>query len=142
MGKQNQFIQKAAKNATRNFDAKKLDPIQTNLLKRNIPTVREKTIYNEKFTQARHERTPDLTFTGNKNSIMLLEHDTIKVHGELGYENEKTLKRNRDFVRAGIPFVVVNADLCKELKLDESSLAEYLHYHELMKQNCMTEFSS
>jgi len=137
MGKQNSFIQRATKNATRNHDAKKLDPIQRDLLNLGIPTIREKTIYDEKFTQSRHERTPDLTFTGGER--ILLEHDTVKTHGELGFENEKTLKRNRDFARAGISFVVINADLCKMYGLDESNLSAYLYYHELMKINCKND---
>ena len=135
LGKQNQFIARATKKATRNHDAKKLDPIQRDLLHLGIPTIREKTIYNKKFTQQRHERTPDLTFTGGIKPI-LLEHDTVKAHGELGFENENTLKRNKDFARAGIPFAVINADLAKMYSLNESSLAAYLYYHELMKINC------
>jgi len=134
MGKQNRFIQKAMKNADRNADAKKLDPIQTDLLEMDIPTVREKTIYNEKFTQKRHERNPDLTVTLDDS---VLEHDTVKVHGELGFENKKTLQRNADYIRAGISFSVINADLAKHLNLDESKLCAYLYFHEKMKQNAV-----
>lgn len=129
-----QWINRGKKSQARNFDAKKLDPIQRDLLAMGIPTIREETIHDERFTQARHERTPDLTFTGTKPRI-LLEHDTVRVHGELGFENEKTLKRNRDFARAKIPFAVINADLCDVLGLDESAVAAYMHYHTLMLLN-------
>ena len=124
------FIHQANKKATRNFDAKKLDPIQTTLLRYGISTVRERETYNEKFETKNHIRIPDLTDTKHK---IIIEHDTFKIHGELSAPNERTERRNGDYKRAGINFVVINEDLCKELNLNESNLTVYLYYHELMK---------
>jgi hypothetical protein len=124
------FIHQANRKTDRNWDAKKLDPIQTILLRYGISTVRERETYNEKFETKNKIRIPDLTDTKHK---IILEHDTFKIHGELSSPNERTERRNKDYKRAGINFVVINEDLCKELGLDESKLAVYLYYHELMK---------
>ncbi len=124
------FIHQANKKTDRNWDAKKLDPIQTTLLRYGISTVREREIFNEKFETRNHIRIPDLTDTKHK---IIFEHDTFKIHGELSAPNERTERRNNDYKRAGINFVIINEDLCKELNLDESKLAVYLYYHELMK---------
>ena len=124
------FIHQANKKATRNFDAKKLDPIQTTLLRYGIPTIREREIYNDLFETKNHIRIPDLTDT--KHHI-IIEHDTFKIHGELSAPNERTERRNKDYKRAGINFVIINEDLCKELNLNEPNLTVYLYYHELMK---------
>lgn len=137
--KSKSFINQANKNATRNFDAKKLDPIQTILLRYGISTVREREIYHDKFETKNKIRVPDLIDTRYN---IIFEHDTVKVHCELGFEvveNDRdrhrirTRNRNGDYKRAGINFVVINEDLCKELNLDESKLAVYLYYHKLME---------
>ena len=126
----NQFIHKAKKNATRNFDAKKLDNIQT---KSSLKWLQHETILDEKFSTPNKIRLPDLIVKGVPEII--LEHDTVKLHGELGYENERTKKRNQDYYKAGRPFFVINEDLAHILKLDEANLATYLYYHSLMLQN-------
>lgn len=130
------FVHHANKKAVRNFDAKKLDPIQKTLSKFNISTVREQTMNNINFKTSNNNRIPDLTDTRYK---IIIEHDTAKIHSELGYENERTLKRNADYTRAGLLFAVINADLCKMLCLDESKLAVYLFYHKLMEYNARKE---
>ena len=124
------FIHQANKKTDRNWDAKKIDPIQTVLLRYGICTVREREIYNEKFETKNHIRIPDLTDTKHK---VVFEHDTFKIHGELSDPNERTVRRNGDYKRAGINFIIINEDLCKELNLDESKLAVYLYYHKLME---------
>ena len=124
------------KKATRNFDANKLDYLQTELNKSGIPTIREHTIHSFNFQTKNQNRIPDLTVTSLN---IIIEHDTQKVHGELGYENGKTVRRNADYTRANIPFVVINADLAKQFHLDESELAAYLVYHEKMKINAEEE---
>ena len=58
------------------------------------------------------------------NKKIILEHDTAKIHGELGYENDKTLARNTDYWITGRPFGVVNEDLCKNLGIERVS-SEY-----------------
>jgi len=129
------FLYKATKNATRNHDAAKLDILQDKFSKYRIPTIREHTICDEKFSTPNKLHIPDITI----NKEIILEHDTAKIHGELGFENKKTLARNTDYHTSGRPFCVINEDLCKELFIDQGSLAIYLYYHELMKINCIQE---
>ena len=125
------FLHRATRKAARNHDAKKLDILQKKFNGYHIPTVREKTVANEKFSTKNKIHIPDIMISGK----IILEHDTAKVHGELGFENTKTSARNRDFFLAGMPFYVINEDLCRELGLDQASLAVYMYYHELMRIN-------
>lgn len=118
---------------TRGSDAKKLDYLQLHLdnITPVIPTFREAPIYSEEcFTTRNHTRVPDLTVT---TTGVLIEHDTQKVHGELSDPNEKTLARNADYMRANIPFIIINSDLAKLNNLDEADLTVYLYYHKLME---------
>lgn len=124
------FIHQANKKTDRNWDAKKIDPIQMVLLRYGIPTIREKETYNELFLTKNKIRIPDLTDTKHK---IILEHDTFKIHGELSEPNERTTRRNNDYKRAGLNFIIINEDLCKELGLDETKLAVYLYYHKIME---------
>jgi len=120
------YVDKARKNATRNFDANKLDYIQKHS---KLNWLSDNCISDPRFSTPNKIRLPDLLIKGIPEII--LEHDTTKLHGELGYANERTLKRNQDYAKANRPFIIVNEDLAKLLKLDEASLATYLYYHEL-----------
>ena len=120
------FIDNARKNANRNFDAEKLDYIQKHS---KLNWLSDNTITDQRFSTPNKVRLPDLLIKGIPEII--LEHDTIKVHGELGYANERTHKRNQDYAKANRPFIIVNEDLARILKLDEAALATYLYYHEL-----------
>lgn len=126
MKKNNKWINKAKEKASRNFDARKLDYIQKYS---KLNWLSDNTISDPKFSTPNKIRLPDLIIKGTPEII--LEHDTIKVHGELGYSNERTHKRNQDYARSNRPFIIVNEDLAKMLKLDEANLATYLYYHEL-----------
>ena len=130
-----QGIQHATRNATRNFDAKKLDNITTQLemLQRPIYCEMNKIIKHGAFHTRNSCRETDILL----NNKVHLQHDTVKIHGELGFENEKTLRRNADYLRAGLPLIIVNQDLAKNCNLAEADLAEYLFYHELSKINAM-----
>lgn len=124
-----QFIHASNKQARRNFDAEKLDYIQKNL---GLPAVRELAVKDEDFSTINKIRIPDLTVKTKPEII--IEHDTFNIHGELCCPNEKTIKRNRDYLRAKRPFVIVHEDLAKMLNLDEANLARYLVEHERSKQ--------
>lgn len=125
------FIHQATKKAERNHDAPKLDYIQTNS---SIKWFREITIHNDKFSTLNHLRVPDLT-AQTKDRWIILEHDTTNLHGELGMENERTLRRNSDYARTKKPFCVINQELAKILCLDQAKLATYLYYHTLSQIN-------
>jgi len=116
------------KKQTRGADAKKLDYLEMHLVNAGIPVVREEGIKCG-VSMVKH-RYPDLRVTTNN---ILIEHDTVKVHGELSEPNTKTLRRNCDYLSADIPFVVINEDLCKMFNLDQGDLAIYLYYHKLME---------
>lgn len=117
------FINKAKKEALRNFDAVKLDYIQEHS---KLRWLAGESIFDEKFETKNHFRMPDLLTPGFPEII--LEHDTVKLHSELGMENERTVRRNQDYVRTKRPFFVINEDLAKHLKLDEANLATYMYY--------------
>ena len=123
------YIHASNKKARRNFDAHKLDYLQKNL---NLPSLRELSVRDESFSTPNKIRVPDLTVLPVKKSdpTIIIEHDTQNIHGELGHPNDKTLRRNCDYIRAKRPFVIVNEDLAKLLGLDEVSLARYLVEHE------------
>lgn len=126
MKRDQKYINKAKANASRNFDAKKLDYIQTHS---KLNWLSDNSILDPNFSTPNKIRLPDLIIKGTP--MIILEHDTVKLHGELGYANERTLKRNQDYARSNRPFIIVNEDLAKMLKLDEANLATYLYYHEL-----------
>lgn len=119
--KNNNFIKKQLK---RSGDAEKLDYIQANI---GLPCEREKELWNPRYTQAHHKRTPDFII----NKRVILEHDTWKIHGDLNDPNEATLKRNVDHCLGDLPWCIINADLAKQCGLDEAKLALYLYYHTL-----------
>ena len=120
------FIDKVKKNAVSNFDQKKLEYIQTHS---KLNWLSGNTLIDPKFSTPNKVRLPDLMIKGMPEII--LEHDSTKLHGELGWENERTLKRNQDYARANRPFFVINEDLAKLLGLDQAALATYLYYHTL-----------
>lgn len=125
-------IRRQANKLERNFDAPKLDTLQRFS---NLPTIREQKIYDELFSTQNHIREPDITIKPQKASdpVVLCEHDTVNIHGDLGYESEKTMRRNRDYKRTKRPFFVVNADLCREIEKliipFETKIMLYLYYH-------------
>lgn len=120
------------RNQTRGSDAKKLDYLQLHLdnITPVIPTVREVALFNYSFNTRNYVRVPDLTVT---TTGIVIEHDTQIVHGELSDPNKKTLARNADYMRANIPFIIINSDLAKLNNLDEADLLVYLYYHKLME---------
>ena len=122
--KNNKWINKAKAKASRSFDARKLDYIQKHS---GLNWLSDNCIIDPKFSTANKVRLPDLLIKGVPEII--LEHDSTKLHGELGYENERTLKRNQDYARANRPFFIINEDLAKLLGLDQAKLAAYLYYH-------------
>lgn len=135
MSKKNRFIHEAMKNVTRNGDAKKLDYIQNNIDTRFLHLIREQEIIDSNFLTTFANRIPD--FIINKDVIG--ELDSVKIHGELGFENKNTLRRNTDYLNAGRPFFVVNEDLAKRLGLDQAKLFEYMYWHTKMYMNALKE---
>lgn len=78
------------------------------------------------------------------NNKVHLQHDTVKVHCELGLEyiekdtdkhRIRTLQRNSHYYNANIPFCVLNQDLASMLNLNEGALTVYLYYHTMMYEN-------
>jgi len=123
--KTNQYYYEATRKATRNHDAPKIDYLQKNI---PIPSIREETILDSNFWTRDATRIPDLILNPKSSNQVILEDDTVKSHGELGFEEGRTLNRNEDYVRAKRPFFVINEDLAKKLQLDQARLSIYLYY--------------
>jgi hypothetical protein len=142
------------KKATTGADRNKLDKI-TKYLNDNHTGVH--------VSKSNHHVKNEIFKTGVRETDLLLnnkvhlQHDTVTVHCELGYENvqfeaersDKDKKRVRTKTRngeywqywmeTGNPFVVINQDLAKMLGLDEGPLTAYLYYHAMMLDNARRE---
>ena len=127
MGK-NSGYHLATRRATRNHDAKKLDALQLHLDCAGLHTIREQEIFNKAFQHG--FRISDLYFPTWQ---IVLELNSVKVHGELGYENAKSRRKYADYIEGKQHFIIINEGLCKELNINPGDLAIYLFYHELAK---------
>ena len=116
-------IHRANKNRGRNSDAEKIDELQSHLTLQRIFTVRETAIHDELFSTRNHLRVPDLTLTGTSKTV-IIELDG-GVHGDLELPNEKTLRRNADYNRAGIIYIILNEQQCEAENIDFCDLASY-----------------
>jgi len=133
-GKQS-HLHRANKKATRNFDAHKLDNIQNSTI---LPVIREDVTFDTKFQSIKNIRIPDFKIKKSQYyedgcvvAEVLAEHDNVRTHGELGFEDEKTLRRNTDYWLAKRPFFVINENLAEHCGLNEVGLFYYLYYHTL-----------
>ncbi len=117
------FIHQANKRRSRNSDAHKIDEIQTHLTLQHIPSIREKELYDKRFGTRNHIRVPDLTID-YKGKLILIELDG-PVHGSLEFQTEKTKRRNADYNRAGIIYILLNEEQCKADNMDLADLASY-----------------
>ncbi len=130
----NWAIHNATKKATQNHDRPKLDYIENYLMNDNHGVKVSKSNHrfdNPNFLNKPKNHESDLILNDKGH----LQHDTVKTHGELGFEDEKTQQRNAGYYRAGLPLSVINQDLAKSLGLDEGPLTVYLYYHSLMLKN-------
>lgn len=111
------------------------DLVHTTLTNCRFHTVRESLIHNEKFEQKYKERKIDIKFTYGQMD-RYLEVDG-KIHGSLEQPTPSTLKRNADFERIGLDYILINHEsitflrkiMQEEGKLSgvrESELIEFL----------------
>ncbi len=117
------FIHQANKRRGRGSDAEKLDVIQTHLTLQNIHSIREKELYDSRFGTKNNLRVPDLSIQ-YKGKLILIELDG-PVHGSLEFQTEKTKRRNADYNRAGLIYILLNEEQCKAENMDLSDLASY-----------------
>lgn len=141
----------ARKKAVVGADRNKLDYITNWLKVNNFGVQVSKSEY--RFDHSEFS-TPSRETDLKLNDRVHLQHDTVKVHCELGYESPdsdrndkdkkrlKTAVRNHDYwnlwMSTGEPFVVLNQDLARMLELNEGALTAYLYYHALMLENART----
>lgn len=108
----------------------KEDYIHSVLTKNGFQVKREVNISSGIFTQKLHNRSIDIKFTYGKME-RYLESDG-RVHGTLEQPTESTLKRNADFERAKIPYILINhesiKDLRKIMKLSNVSIEELTEF--------------
>lgn len=116
-------IHRANKTRTRNTDAEKLDDIQQHLNQQGLYFERERTLHNPLFKTKNNCRIPDLSMFQNRKPIVI-ELDG-PVHGSLEMQAEKTKRRNADYNRAGIIYILLNEQQAKEEHLELQNLASY-----------------
>ncbi len=117
------FIHQANKNRDRNSDAYKLDDVQQHLTQQGFNFIREREIHNTLFSTRNAIRVPDLSYwAGDKLIVIELDGG---IHGSLEMPTEKTMKRNADYNRAGIIYILLNEEQCKAENLPVVDLASY-----------------
>lgn len=108
----------------------KEDHIHSVLTKNGFSVKREVNISSSLFTQKLKNRNIDIKFTYGKME-RYLESDG-KVHQTLEQPTESTLKRNADFERAKIPYILINHESIRELrkimKLSNVSIEELTEF--------------
>lgn len=92
----------------------KEDSIHKSLTKSGFRVHREVNIKNGKFTQKYGERNVDIKFAYGKME-RYVESDG-KVHGTLEMPTASTLKRNADFERIKLNYILINHESIKELR--------------------------
>jgi len=118
-----QWIHNANKKRSRGSDATKLDELQTHLNLQGLHFMRENPISDNLFTTRNLLRVPDLShWHGDK--LIVIELDG-SIHGSLEFATEKTMRRNADYNRAGIIYILLNEEQMKAENLDMCDLASY-----------------
>ena len=91
----------------------KEDLIHKTLTDSKFRVIREHNIHDERFEQKCKERTTDFKVMYGK-MVFLMESDG-EVHGDLENPTKSTMKRNADFKRANLDYVLVNHESIKYL---------------------------
>jgi len=116
-------LMRSKRDYSRNSDAEKLDELQTHLNLQHLSFIREEVITNEQFSTRNHVRVPDLTMMyGDRMIVIELDGG---VHGSLEIPTNKTKKRNADYNRAGIIYIILNEEQAEAENLDICDLASY-----------------
>ena len=137
-----QWMQKARKNATRNFGDSLIDLIQQHLNQLGYNFLMDMTLVDNDFSTLNRIRKPDLFLSDWKGHPvrLVLELDG-NVHGQdLQSATERTVKRNKDYLRTGYNCLVFHmAELkennfsFKEKTVRVLDLITYMVSHELNK---------
>jgi hypothetical protein len=90
------------------------DFIHNVLTKNRFNVKREVKIHNANFEQKHKERKIDIKFTYGKMD-RYLEVDG-KVHGNLETPTESTIRRNADFERTNLPYIIINTESISKLR--------------------------
>jgi len=93
---------------------KKEDLIHKVLTGSGFSVMREVNYRHPKFEQRYHERNIDMRLTWGKMEAYL-ESDG-KVHGTLEQPTERTTKRNADFERIKLNYILINHETIKDLR--------------------------
>ena len=92
----------------------KEDLIHQALTEYGFQVFREVKVSNGKFDQKHHNRSIDMKYQYGKME-RYLESDG-KVHGNLETPTLSTLKRNSDFEKAKLPYMIINHESIRELR--------------------------
>ena len=135
-------MDRARKNATRNFGDSIIDLIQQHLNQQGYNFLRDETLVDDKFSTLNRVRKPDLFLSSwKKYDVNLVLELDGNVHGQdLQSATERTKRRNGDYFRIGINYLVFHlAELkennfsFKEKTVRVLDLITYMVSHELNK---------
>lgn len=119
----------------------KEDLIHQALTEYGFQVFREAKVSNGKFDQKHKQRSVDIKYQYGKME-RYLESDG-KVHGNLENPTESTLKRNTDFEKAKMQYMIINHESIKELRkimgLSNVSVEELTKF--LVVYNAWQEYS-
>jgi len=110
--KHNQYVNKKVNTGSQGKN--KEDLIHKCLTDSGFRVFREVNIQSPNFTQKRHERNIDIKFCWGKMD-RYLESDG-KVHGSLEQPTASTLKRNADFERNKMSYILINHESIRMLR--------------------------
>ena len=137
-----QWVHRASKNATRNFGDSTIDLIQQHLNQLGYNFLIDETLCYSNFSTLNKIRKPDLFLKNwKKHEVNLVIELDGNVHGQdLQSTSERTIKRNGDYVRTRINYLVLHISELKEnnFSFKEESLRvldliTYMVSHELNK---------
>jgi len=138
----NQYIQRANKNATRNFGDSTIDLIQQHLNQQGYNFLMDMTLVDDRFITLNKVRKPDLFLKNwKKYEVNLVLELDGNVHGpDLQSATVRTINRNMDYLRTGYNYLVFHlAELkennfsFKEKTVRVLDLITYMVSHELNK---------
>jgi len=108
------FIHSSKKNRDQNFGSSQIELIAKTLTSLGFSCIFEPRILSDNFSTQNKIRNPDLKISFGKMT-RFLESDG-RVHGTLEQPTSSTQRRNEDFERNNMKYILINHETLRELK--------------------------